>query len=430
MKLEKLPQPYASIYGIDKDYLLAEAEKVLSTKVSNKHTYREIFYLFFNELQDYYIQLNKSPKTLSDIESINRLYVLREDLPYPTIADCCVEDLTPSMVKNFKNELMSYNSGSSNYKNPRKKPLSHSSLQKINTYIDKVFYYAYDHGYVTKDFMENIKLHNIKGETQKNKSAVRNFFSKKEFEHFMNVYDEHAYSLFKGNENIRVSKLHQMERDAKPIATFRCLLYRAFFTMAFYTGTRKNELRGLLWSNLVPPDNEFPLFRIITEKQYTDKQKKFVNAQEDYTRTPKTKNSIRICTLHKACENSLNELRQYLIINDMYNEDTSIFFDFYCKTPKPIPETNLDRNFNKFKALSKIEENSGCLAGIERNITIHGLRHSACTMLLEQGMDIQDVAAFLGHADTKMAEYVYNHIVSPRDLEKERLEQNLAFFME
>lgn len=429
-KSETLPQPFASIYGIDTEYLLAEAKKVEMTKKEGKHTYREIFYEFFNDIQEHYIQLNKSPKTLGDIEGTNRLYVLQEELPYESIADCYVEELTPSMVKKFKNDIFDYNSGSTRFPNPRKKPLTHKTLRKINTYIDKVFYYAYDHGYVTKDFIDNIKIMYIKGEAQKSKTAVRNFFSKKEFDHFMEVYDEYAYTVFQGNEEIKVSKLHQIERDSEPIVTFRCLLYRAFFNLAFYTGMRKNEIRGLQWSDILPPDNEFPLSGVVTEKQYTDKQKKFVNATEDYTRNPKTRNSVRICTLHQACEKSLNELRQYLIINDMYDENRHIFYDFYCRIPKPIPETTLERNFTKFKKLSGIEESSGSLGGIQRNITIHGLRHSACTMLLEQGMSIKDVASFLGHADTKMAEYVYNHIVKPRDLEKERLQENLKYFME
>jgi site-specific recombinase XerD len=53
-------------------------------------------------------------------------------------------------------------------------------------------------------------------------------------------------------------------------------------------------------------------------------------------------------------------------------------------------------------------------AGIEREITLHGLRHSIATHLLQSGMDIEDIAKFLGHASLASTQ-IYTHIVNEHE---------------
>lgn len=50
-------------------------------------------------------------------------------------------------------------------------------------------------------------------------------------------------------------------------------------------------------------------------------------------------------------------------------------------------------------------------AGIERAVTLHGLRHSIATHLLQSGMDIEEIAKFLGHASLASTQ-IYTHIVN------------------
>jgi integrase/recombinase XerD len=49
--------------------------------------------------------------------------------------------------------------------------------------------------------------------------------------------------------------------------------------------------------------------------------------------------------------------------------------------------------------------------GLEKNITLHSLRHSIATHLMQSGMSIEDIAKFLGHSSL-VSTQIYTHIVN------------------
>jgi integrase/recombinase XerD len=53
-------------------------------------------------------------------------------------------------------------------------------------------------------------------------------------------------------------------------------------------------------------------------------------------------------------------------------------------------------------------------ANIEKQVTLHGLRHSIATHLLQNGMDIEEIAKFLGHSSLASTQ-IYTHIINEHD---------------
>ena len=46
------------------------------------------------------------------------------------------------------------------------------------------------------------------------------------------------------------------------------------------------------------------------------------------------------------------------------------------------------------------------------HITVHGLRHSAVSMLIDSGEALPAIAAFVGHANTQTTSRVYAHAIA------------------
>lgn len=53
-------------------------------------------------------------------------------------------------------------------------------------------------------------------------------------------------------------------------------------------------------------------------------------------------------------------------------------------------------------------------AEITKPVTLHGLRHSIATHLLQNGMDIEEIAKFLGHSSLASTQ-IYTHIINEND---------------
>lgn len=47
---------------------------------------------------------------------------------------------------------------------------------------------------------------------------------------------------------------------------------------------------------------------------------------------------------------------------------------------------------------------------VPEDLTVHGLRHSCCAILFEDGWDLGKVQNWLGHSDITITANIYNHV--------------------
>jgi site-specific recombinase XerD len=135
---------------------------------------------------------------------------------------------------------------------------------------------------------------------------------------------------------------------------------KPLFVIALETGLRRGDLLGLRWSS--------------------------VNFEQGWIRVAmqKTRREALI-PISVACREALLECRHRHVLNE---------FVFISAEGKPLSWTTIRRYFELAKRL----------AGINRRVRFHDLRHTFGSTLASQGVSLQVIAKALGHASVRMSE--------------------------
>jgi len=108
---------------------------------------------------------------------------------------------------------------------------------------------------------------------------------------------------------------------------------------------------------------------------------------------------------------------RYTILSDAAWRELSRYIEEYRPEVWLFPGQNPDTHINE-RTVQKVFENVCTSAGINKDVSVHALRHSFATHLLEGGTDLRYIQELLGHKSSKTTE-IYTH-VSERDIRRIR----------
>lgn len=166
--------------------------------------------------------------------------------------------------------------------------------------------------------------------------------------------------------------------------------YYVFFSIAFYTGARKGEINALKWSDI--DGNILHIRRSIAQKLKGG----------DVETPPKNKSSYRDLQIPEPLMKILAEHKQ------RQKDAARNFSENYriCGGEQPLRDTSIE-NHNKMFSTA---------AGLP-HIRIHDFRHTHASLLVNEGINIQEIARRLGHSDVQMTWNTYSHLY-PREEER------------
>ncbi|MFD7118997.1 tyrosine-type recombinase/integrase [Streptomyces sp. NPDC059922] len=163
------------------------------------------------------------------------------------------------------------------------------------------------------------------------------------------------------------------------------------FELALHTGLRKGELLGLRWEDLDLTSGTASIRRTLQR----------TNSGGLIPLPTKTKSSERRIALPTPCLHSLEQHRDRQL-QEREAAGTGWKDSGYVFTRPdgaPIEGSTLTRHFNTLLHRAK-----------PRRIRFHDLRHSAATLLLEQGVELVVIKELLGHAHIGVTATVYAHV--------------------
>lgn len=194
--------------------------------------------------------------------------------------------------------------------------------------------------------------------TKREGISDENFLSPAELNVFLNTVEE--------NENITHSTL---------------------FHLLAYTGMRKGEALGLQWNNI----------------DFDNRTIEIIKHRGTHGVGPtKTKNSERTIKVDELVIEQLSAYQKALKpVLFKYGEKLapSTFIFLSLGSGKPLAPTGVNANFNRMISLAKLPKT-----------TVHGLRHTHATILLNNGIPVKAIAERLGNTP-EMIHTVYGHIL-------------------
>ncbi|MHC5226927.1 tyrosine-type recombinase/integrase [Enterococcus sp. LJL99] len=251
-----------------------------------------------------------------------------------------------------------------------------ASYKALKSYTSAVFDYAKKMRVIDNNPMKEVVF--SKGDSKQKKKKIK-YFEKDELKDFLSC----------------------CEKDEFP------LTYPLFRLLAF-TGMRKGEALALLWEDIDFFNKAININKTV------------VRGPNNKLRTspPKTVTSEREISIDEATlsilKNWQSKQKQYLLkYGQNYNQGKQIIFSSLNNNYLDITRPN--------KVLTRI-----CKENNFNDITIHGFRHTHCSLLFEAGLSIKEVQVRLGHSDIHTTMNIYTHVT---EKQKERSAEKFAQYV-
>lgn len=179
--------------------------------------------------------------------------------------------------------------------------------------------------------------------------------------------------------------------------------FRLFFTLAAFSGCRRGELIALDWSDL-----DFDACTISISKSVSK------TAHGVIVKSTKTASGVRIINMppsvmRQAKRWKLHQAEYRLRLGSAWKGQDNVFIQ--AEGARMYPDTVSA----KFKDVLR-NYNAQCRPGEELpDIPLHGLRHTAASILINQHTDIAAVSKRLGHSRTSVTLDIYTHAIKEAD---------------
>ncbi|MFI3603519.1 site-specific integrase [Vagococcus fluvialis] len=335
-------------FKTEKEAKLHEARKKLEIADG---TYQKLSDDIFNTIFIDWLPTYKNrvqETTYQRTEDIFRLHIL------PVFGEKSISKITPVQCQNAINKWAE----------------TYTNIKQLKSYTSQIFEHAIFAEFLQRNPMLNVKL------PKKEKKESDNFFSLDELKSFIEI-------------------LHK-EESLKHILIFQLLIT---------TGVRKGELSALRWSDI-----DFDEHLLYIDKSYATIRNKDSSSKRKTIRVQKdTKNitskrilpvdSQTIEMLKKWKKEQALELLQFGINTKRKDQLIFTYINADGKINQPL---HADYSNNIMRKLEKKYQ--------FKHVTIHGLRHTHATLLLEGGASIKETQDRLGHKNAETTLNTYSHV--------------------
>ena len=238
-----------------------------------------------------------------------------------------------------------------------------AKYRAMKNYVTRIFDYA-----ITLDLVESNPMRKISMPTKHKdvtEEKIENFYTKEELQHFFSCLQQ------------------ETGLSRKWFVLFRLLAF---------SGMRIGEALALQWNDI-----DFTNETVTINKTVARGENNALIIQ-----TPKTAKGVRTIVLDKITLSILKKWR---------TEQATDYLKLGFNTLKPTQPIFTTIHNNYVQLASVVNRlNKIIIKHDLKRITVHGFRHTHCSLLFEAGASIQEVKERLGHSDIKTTMNIYTHV--------------------
>lgn len=377
-KTEKAIEKEVNAYAADFE------KKVLTGHYTEGHTmtFEEYSKKYLTE----YAEVNQAPSTLESTRAAIKLFI--SAFGYMTL-----ESLNPLFLQQYVNSMLKAKKASG-------KPgsLSQGTVKRRAAVLSAMLSQA-----VRWNLMESNPMDRVQVKKDAPMEEKPMCFNQEQAEAFLSALDEPLYYQYgkrrRTDEDGNIYEIQEYQA-ARNIH----LQLKLFFYLAMFTGCRRGELIALTWNDL-----DFKESSVSINKSSCRVK------GETIIKSTKTKGSIRkiaiptiVTELAKKWKTEQTLYR--FSIGSQWKGVDNIFIQWNGL------QMGLETPYQAFhRIIGNYNANRPETATELPFIPLHGLRHTAATLLISQGVDIRTVSGRLGHSSTSTTLNIYSHALKELD---------------
>lgn len=379
---------------------LAAAKKLANTlEVDYKRnppavqTKEELTSITFAELVERWRRLKKptlAPKTYENYEVILNNSLL------PHFGGMKIKDITPLTVEEYLNLLRTQ---PNKFRGNKTKPLSTKTVYSYFAVLRRLLEIA-----VSWDLLE----HNPCGKVDKPKPtepAIASFYDDNDIKKLLKCLEIEEDSV---NDKIKKMFEKKKDKDTEQKAAIKHLnfsMFKTYIILALSSGFRRSEMLGLEYSDFNLHNSTVTISRTNHYSPDLGLYTREVLKNGTAARTVPMPNSAMelVKSLYKE------QLKCRKMMGSAWEKSDRVFISTKGSTVSqaggPVNPDNISQAFERFLKKYNLPV-----------MTLHGLRHSCVSFLLNRGFDISTVADRVGHKDVRVTQAIYNHIYDSNKL--------------
>ena len=371
---------------IEKEVAAYAAEferKVLSGQYTDGHT------LTFEKYADQYLgqcaEGSQTPRTLQTTKAAIADFV-------PSFGYMALENLTPLYLQEYFNQL-------SRRKKANGATLSHGTVKRKAAVLSAMLSQAVRWNLLTSNPMQRVQIKSS-ADPEEEKPM---FFTQEQAEAFLAALDDPLYYQY-GSRKRKNSSGNIYDVQEYQSARNVHLQLKLFFYLAMFTGCRRGELLALTWSDLNFNDSSVAITKSTCRID-----------GDTIIKATKTRKSVRTIAVPAVVMDlakmwKANQTRYRLTIGSQWEGSDFVFIRWNGL------QMGLETPYRAFHRIIKnYNANRKETAPELPLIPLHGLRHTAATLLIGSGVDIRTVSGRLGHSNTSTTLNIYSHALEELD---------------